>query len=137
MHCRAADTFNALRANAEQRAQSGEGAVAARAPARLLDAARETVARVFSAPVSRQRSAEMVTCDDRENCRACAPIGALKNASPDFFLTLIRAPITRRCARKNDALEKPLCASGAFDGKKSKRFIARLLRTDKVFVYFT
>jgi predicted transcriptional regulator YheO len=43
----------------------------------------------------------------------------------------------RRCARKTRAMEEALCALGAFNAKKSKRFVARLLRTDKVFVYFT
>jgi hypothetical protein len=42
-----------------------------------------------------------------------------------------------RRARKNRAIDEPLCALARFDAKKSKRIVARQLRTDKVFVYFT
>ena len=49
----------------------------------------------------------------------------------------ISADITRRFARENPVSKNALCALGAFGAKKSKRFVARLLRTDKVFVYFT
>ena len=72
-----------------------------------------------------------------KNAGASGTIDATKNAHQARREARIDASFERRCARKNGAIKEPLCALGAFDAKKSKRFVARLLRTDKVFVYFT
>jgi hypothetical protein len=45
--------------------------------------------------------------------------------------------IDARYARKRREFDTALCALRRFDAKKSKRIVARQLRTDKVFVYFT
>jgi hypothetical protein len=67
----------------------------------------------------------------------CGAIGATKIARRAFRGPRIDALSRARRARKIGAMEEALCALGAFGAKKSKRFVARLLRTDKVFVYFT
>jgi hypothetical protein len=62
---------------------------------------------------------------------------APKNARRAFPARVVEVENAGRCAPENRAMEQPLCALGAFNAKKSKRFVTRLLRTDKVFVYFT